>query len=168
MNDYLKIAEYFQNKGYDIDCTYVVNISKQILREYELYKMYATLKKRFKLDDFVDLDAVFNKHNWNIVNPIEGFSTNSALRQKQLYNLLFIRVKNSLIKPSTEFVEPVKEKYNTGIWQDIDILISTNFTKEEEASLLNGDPLLLNYLKELVKEYGLTYKRINKRQLIIC
>lgn len=163
MNEFNRIAEYF-----NVPIQYVQVIANQIIKEYRYYKAYNTLKETFKLDEFIDLDNVFNKHNWNIVNPLEGFSTIPWLRQKQLYNLLFIRVKNSLIKPVKVIEEPIVNKEVSAIWKDIDILISTNFTKEEEAALLKGDTTLINYLKELVKEYGLTYKRINKRQLVIC
>lgn len=114
------------------------------------------------MDEFIDLDNVFNKHNWNIVNPLEGFSTDPQLRRKQLYNLLFIRVKNSLIKEEFGIPSEVKSDLPK-IWQDIDIIISTNFTKEEEASLLNPNsedyPKLLAYLKDLVKQYNLSFKR---------
>lgn len=165
MNDFNRISEYF-----NVPIQYVQVIANQIIKEYRYYKAYNTLKETFNLDEFIDLDNVFNKHNWNIVNPLEGFSTDPQLRRKQLYNLLFIRVKNSLIKE--EFGIPSKVKSDLPkIWQDIDIIISTNFTKEEEASLLNPEskdyPKLLAYLKELVKQYNLSFKR-SERQLVIC
>ena len=122
------------------------------------------------MDEFIDLDNVFNKHNWNIINPLEGFSTDPYLRRKQLYNLLFIRVKNSLIKEEFGIPSEVKSDLPK-IWQDIDIIISTNFTKGEEASLINPNAedysKLLAYLKDLVKQYNQSFKR-SERQLIIC
>ena len=165
MNDFNRISEYF-----NVPIQYVQVIANQIIKEYRYYKAYNTLKETFKLDEFIDFDNVFNKHNWNIINPLEGFSTDPQLRRKQLYNLLFIRVKNSLIKEEFGIPSEVKSELPK-IWQDIDIIISTNFTKEEEASLLNPEskdyPKLLAYLKDLVKQYNLSFKR-SERQLIIC
>ena len=72
MNDFNRISEYF-----NVPIQYVQVIANQIIKEYRYYKAYNTLKETFKMDEFIDLDNVFNKHNWNIINPLEGFSTDS-------------------------------------------------------------------------------------------
>ena len=170
----MKIADYF-----NVPESYVRQVADIIKAEYIAYQLYERLDKFGILKDNIE-QALSNTCK---LNPYRGIDFNiPELAKKQLYNLLFIRVKNSLLEQNleTNLEQNLEQNLETNleqnleqnletrlpkVFEDIDLIISTNFTKEEEALIYNGDQFLINRLKELVDYYKLEYKR-NKRQLI--